>query len=189
MMKTNMMQKVIYTLLFLIVSQLAQAKLEIEIIQGNASALPIAVIPMQWRSADPKPQTGVGEVVSSDLYRSGLFEPLDEEDMVDRPVDEESIRFGTWRLLKADYIVIGYVKHFKLPVKVVVFVKGGHTILGTEEEPLDIDYLVEIVNGLKEGEVVVLYEKGKGHYRDTGISVAIFNKEWLLDGKDISDLK
>jgi len=41
----------------------------------------------------------------------------------------------------------------------------------------------------KEGEVVVLYEKGKGHYRDTGISVAIFNKEWLLDGKDISDLK
>jgi len=35
----------------------------------------------------------------------------------------------------------------------------------------------------------VLYEKGKGHYRDTGLSVAVFNKEWLLDGKDISDLK
>jgi N-methylhydantoinase A/oxoprolinase/acetone carboxylase beta subunit len=46
-------------------------------------------------------------------------------------------------------IVIGYVKHFKLPVKAVVYVKGGHTIQGTEEEPLDIDYLVEIVNGLK----------------------------------------
>lgn len=49
-------------------------------------------------------------------------------------------------------IVIGYVKHFKLPVKAVVFVKGGHSIHGIEEEPLDIEYLVEIVNGLK-GEI------------------------------------
>jgi TolB protein len=110
MMKTNMMQKIIYALLFLLVSQLAQAKLEIEIIQGNAAALPIAVIPMQWRASDPRPQTGVAEVVSSDLYRSGLFEPLDDKDMVDRPVDAESIRFGTWRLLKVDYVVIGHVK-------------------------------------------------------------------------------
>jgi len=106
----NIMQKIIYTLLFLLVSQLAQAKLEIEIIQGNASALPIAIIPMQWLSTDPRPQTGVAEVVSSDLYRSGLFDPLDEEDMVDRPVDAESIRYGTWRLLKVDYLVIGQVK-------------------------------------------------------------------------------
>ncbi|MDH4018716.1 MAG: Tol-Pal system beta propeller repeat protein TolB, partial [Xanthomonadales bacterium] len=104
------MRKIIFTLLFLLVSQLAQAKLEIEIIQGNASALPIAVIPMQWQSTDPHPQTGVADIVSSDLYRSGLFEPLDEEDMVDRPVDAESIRYGTWRLLKVDYIVIGQVK-------------------------------------------------------------------------------
>ncbi|SDO58090.1 hydantoinase/oxoprolinase N-terminal domain-containing protein [Desulforhopalus singaporensis] len=46
-------------------------------------------------------------------------------------------------------IVIGYVKHFKLPVKAVVFVKGGHTITGDEEEPLDIDYLVRLIEGLK----------------------------------------
>ena len=108
-MMNKIMQKIIYALLFLMVSQLAHAKLEIEIIQGNASALPIAVIPMQWRASDPRPETGVAEVVSSDLYRSGLFDPLDEEDMVDRPVDAESISFGTWRLLKADYLVIGHV--------------------------------------------------------------------------------
>ena len=46
-------------------------------------------------------------------------------------------------------IVIGFVKHFKLPVKAVVFVKGGHTIQGDEENPLDVDYLVQIVDGLK----------------------------------------
>lgn len=46
-------------------------------------------------------------------------------------------------------IVIGYVKHFKLPVKAVLFVKGGHTIQGKEEEPLDIEYLVELVTSLR----------------------------------------
>jgi len=102
-------QKVIYALLFLFVSQLAQAKLEIEIIQGNAAALPIAIIPLQWHASGPREPTGVAEVVSSDLYRSGLFDPLEEQDMVDRPVDAESIRFGTWRLLKVDYVVIGQV--------------------------------------------------------------------------------
>ena len=103
------MQKVIYALMLLLFSQLSQAKLEIEIIQGNASALPIAIIPMQWRGSGPPPLTNVAEVVSSDLYRSGLFAPLNEEDIVDRPVDAESIRFGTWRLLKVDYVVIGHV--------------------------------------------------------------------------------
>jgi len=103
------MQKLMYALVLLLFSQLAQAKLEIEIIQGNASALPIAIIPLQWHASGPPPMTGVAEVVSSDLYRSGLFAPLDEQDMVDRPVDAESIRFGTWRLLKVDYVVIGQV--------------------------------------------------------------------------------
>ena len=46
-------------------------------------------------------------------------------------------------------IVIGYVKHFRLPVKAVVFVKGGHNIAGEEEQPLDLEYLVELISGLK----------------------------------------
>ena len=46
--------------------------------------------------------------------------------------------------------VIGYVKHFKLPVKAVIFVKGGHTIMGAEEEPLELDYLVNLLHSLKD---------------------------------------
>ncbi|WP_457575677.1 hydantoinase/oxoprolinase N-terminal domain-containing protein [Desulfomarina sp.] len=45
--------------------------------------------------------------------------------------------------------VIGYVKHFRLPVKAVLFVKGGHNLLGEEEESLDIDYLADLIHGLK----------------------------------------
>lgn len=46
--------------------------------------------------------------------------------------------------------VIGYVKHFKLPVKAVIFVKGGHNLMGEEEEPLELDYLVNLLHGLKD---------------------------------------
>jgi N-methylhydantoinase A/oxoprolinase/acetone carboxylase beta subunit len=44
--------------------------------------------------------------------------------------------------------VIGYVKHFKLPVTAVLYLKGGHTIQGAEEEPLEIEYLVETLTRL-----------------------------------------
>ncbi|NNJ66249.1 MAG: Tol-Pal system protein TolB, partial [Xanthomonadales bacterium] len=88
----------------------AYAQLQIEIIDGNPSALPIAVVPFQWMEAGPPPEDSVDEIISGDLYRSGLFDPMAVADMAERPVDEEAIRFGTWRLLKTDYIVIGKVR-------------------------------------------------------------------------------
>lgn len=104
------MKKIILTLCLTLTATWANAQLQIEIISGNASALPIAIVPFAWEEAAPPPPTGVSEIVSGDLYRSGLFDPLDESDMVERPADEESIRFGTWRLLKVDYVLIGKVR-------------------------------------------------------------------------------
>lgn len=88
----------------------ASAQLQIEIVSGNPAALPIAIVPFAWQDPDPAPITTVSQIVSSDLYRSGLFDPMEEGDMVERPVDAEDIRFGTWRLLNVDYIVIGSVR-------------------------------------------------------------------------------
>ncbi len=45
--------------------------------------------------------------------------------------------------------VIGYVKHFKLPITATVFIKGGHNIMGKEEEALDLDNIVDTIQGLK----------------------------------------
>ncbi|MCL1980083.1 MAG: hydantoinase/oxoprolinase family protein [Proteobacteria bacterium] len=39
--------------------------------------------------------------------------------------------------------VLGHVRHFKLPVVANIFLKGGHTITGEEEQPLDIEGLVD----------------------------------------------
>ena len=106
---TENVKKIIVTLL-LLTAPLAQAQLQIEIISGNASALPIAIVPFKWEESTPPPITGVAEIVAGDLYRSGLFDPMEEADMAERPSDEDAIRFGTWRLLKVDYIVIGKVR-------------------------------------------------------------------------------
>ncbi len=97
-------------LISLLLASNAEAKLEIEIIKGNASALPIAVVPFQWKASGYPPITTVTSVIDQDLYRSGLFDPMDEADMVDRPAEAEAIRFGSWRLLKTDYLVIGSVR-------------------------------------------------------------------------------
>jgi TolB protein len=107
---TDNVKKILILIVALFSAQTAWAQLEIEIISGNPSALPIAIVPFQWMEASAPPVTPVNEIVSGDLYRSGLFDPMDVVDMAERPVDEEAIRFGTWRLLKVDYIVIGKVR-------------------------------------------------------------------------------
>jgi TolB protein len=95
---------------FLAAAGNAIAQLQIEIVDGNPSALPIAIVPFEWLEAGPGPVDSVDSIIASDLYRSGLFNPMDVVDMPDRPVNPEDIRFGTWRLLKVDYIVIGKVR-------------------------------------------------------------------------------
>jgi len=107
---TDKVKKLFIFLIVLMASGAVHAQLQIEIISGNPSALPIAIVPFQWQDATPPPVTSMDEIISGDLYRSGLFDPMDTADMMERPVDEESIRFGTWRLLKVDYIVVGSVR-------------------------------------------------------------------------------
>ena len=107
---TKNVKKLFFIILALMVFQTARAQLEIEIISGNASALPIAIVPFQWQDQTAPPANSVDMIISGDLYRSGLFDPMDVADMAEKPVEAEDIRFGTWRLLKVDYIVIGKVR-------------------------------------------------------------------------------
>lgn len=44
--------------------------------------------------------------------------------------------------------VLGYVRHFKLPVVANIFLKGGHGITGEEEQPLDLETLIDTLPGL-----------------------------------------
>jgi TolB protein len=86
-----------------------QQGLEIDIIGGNASALPIAVVPMPYQGSGAAPQTDVARVIREDLARSGQFRGLPEQDMVERPTQGSEINYPTWRLLKQDFLVVGRV--------------------------------------------------------------------------------
>ena len=86
-----------------------QQGLEIDIVGGNASALPIAVVPMPYQGSGAAPETDVARVIREDLARSGQFRGLPEQDMVERPTQGSEVNYPTWRLLKQDFLVVGRV--------------------------------------------------------------------------------
>lgn len=98
------------TLLLLSFSAVAQERgLDIDIIGGNASALPITIVPMPYQGSAATPQTDVAQVVRADLERSGAFRTLPEASIVERPTRGSEVQYPTWRALKQDYLVVGRV--------------------------------------------------------------------------------
>ena len=86
-----------------------QQGLEIDIIGGNASALPIAVVPMPYQGSGTAPETDVARVLREDLARSGQFRGLPEQDITERPTRGSEVNYPTWRLLRQDFLVVGRV--------------------------------------------------------------------------------
>ncbi len=105
MKKTIVMLFLLTTLIW----QTATAQLNITIDGGSASALPIAVVPFENKgSALPH---NMSDVISSDLARSGQFKPLEEDLMVESVNPDSDIKYGTWRLLGADFLSYGDITH------------------------------------------------------------------------------
>ncbi len=104
--------KRLLVLLFLLIAPIgglrAQA-LEIDIVGGNAAALPIVVVPMPYLGSSAAPDTDVSAVIRADLARSGQFRTLDESNIIEKPVRGSEIKFPTWRVLRQDFILIGRV--------------------------------------------------------------------------------
>ena len=86
-----------------------QQGLEIDIVGGNAAALPIAVVPMPYQGGGAAPATDVAQVVTADLNRSGQFRGLPEKDIIERPSRGGEVNYPTWRALNQDYLVVGRV--------------------------------------------------------------------------------
>ncbi|MBS3895302.1 Tol-Pal system beta propeller repeat protein TolB [Silanimonas sp.] len=86
----------------------AQA-LEIDIVGGNAAALPITVVPMPYLGTQVAPDVDVAAIIAANLNRSGQFRTLPLANLVERPVRGTDIQFPTWRVLRQDFIVVGRV--------------------------------------------------------------------------------
>src|SRR5215468_10097886 len=93
----------------LMASAVARAAVHIELNQPNIVPLPIAIPP--FVGAQPNDQQvgrDIAQVVSADLERSGLFQPLDARAFIQQITDVQTQpRFGDWRLINAQALVSG----------------------------------------------------------------------------------
>ena len=106
-MKTPQRWFALLAFLLLPFAALAQQGLEIDIVGGNASALPITVVPIPYQGSGTPPEADVSKVVRDDLARSGVFRPLPDKQIVQRPTRGTDIDYATWKQLRQDYIVVG----------------------------------------------------------------------------------
>ncbi|MBL4711007.1 MAG: Tol-Pal system beta propeller repeat protein TolB [Gammaproteobacteria bacterium] len=103
------MKKILMGLMILCFTSVAQAVLKIDITEGVEGALPIAVIPFQWKGGAKVKHGDVSAIVTSDLARSGQFSPVAEKDLIARPQQLADVHYKTWRIAGMDHIVMGSV--------------------------------------------------------------------------------
>ncbi|MCR6663562.1 MAG: Tol-Pal system beta propeller repeat protein TolB [Luteimonas sp.] len=96
-------------MLFLLAFSAYGQQLEVDLIGGRESALPIVVVPMPYQGSGAAPDTDVAAVIRADLDRSGQFRALPERDVVERPTRGGELNYATWRALRQDFIVLGRV--------------------------------------------------------------------------------
>jgi TolB protein len=77
--------------------------LEIDIVGGNAAALPIAVVPFGGDCGG----TDVAGVVRADLGRSGQFRPQDVAALPERPTRGSEVAYPAWRMARQDFLLVG----------------------------------------------------------------------------------
>ena len=88
----------------------ASALVQLNMTGGNLQPLPIAI--PTFIAGGPEAQMGAdfAKVISDDLKRSGLFQPLDPASFSSVPHDTATVpTFGDWRVLRAQALVVGGV--------------------------------------------------------------------------------
>ncbi|MEG3618474.1 Tol-Pal system beta propeller repeat protein TolB [Magnetovibrio sp. PR-2] len=96
----------------LLISGAAKAELEINITQGVAEPMPVAIADFYGEGkGEQRLGASVAGVIAADLERSGLFLPIDKKAFIQ---DVESLnilpRFGDWRIINAKVLVQGRIE-------------------------------------------------------------------------------
>ena len=99
---------VVFLWMQLMLAMPATAELTIEITQGNDRAVRVAVAPFSWDGSRILPEDMAG-TISNDLKLSGLFDPLQRDNMLSFPSKESDVVYRDWKVLGASYLVTGQV--------------------------------------------------------------------------------
>jgi len=80
--------------------------IQIEITRGNDTPVRVAVVPFEWRERKALAEDPASIVVN-DLKFSGRIETLPAAQMLSLPHNREQVFYRDWKLVKADFLVIG----------------------------------------------------------------------------------
>ena len=86
----------------------ASAQLDIVITRSTQRAIPIAVVPFEWRVTLGLPYD-FAEIVEADLERTGQFAPMGRETMITRPTRFSDMRLDNWRIMDVEAVLVGHV--------------------------------------------------------------------------------
>jgi TolB protein len=85
----------------------AHAQVRVQVDQGQAAPMPIAITDFV---GDSEVAREISNVVEADLRRSGLFAPIDHAAFIEQIVNiDQPPRFGDWRIINAQSLVTGRV--------------------------------------------------------------------------------
>lgn len=109
----------------------ASAQLDVVITRSTQRAIPIAVVPFEWRVTLGLPYD-FAEIVEADLERTGQFAPMGREAMITRPTRFSEMRLENWRIMDVEAVLVGHVSGSEANVTVefeLVDVYGGKSLL------------------------------------------------------------
>ena len=86
-------------------SSIAWGELIIKVTQGNDQPTVVAVAPIAINGISVSED--ISTIVEADLSRSGLFRPIPRENMLSYPSSSEEVYYRDWRILGAEYLVVG----------------------------------------------------------------------------------
>lgn len=95
----------VFTLCF--VSTPLHAELRVQITQGVDAAIPITIVPFTGQASSG---VAIGAVVSSDLQRSGRFQPYAESAYSERPTMPQDVDSAAWRARGQEFVVVGRIE-------------------------------------------------------------------------------
>jgi len=86
----------------------AHAELAITIDKGNFQPMPIAIT--DFVGADPAMNAQISAVITNNLKRSGVFQPIDKAAFIDKSVNFDAApNFASWKAINAQALVTGRV--------------------------------------------------------------------------------
>lgn len=109
-MSKTLLKKLI--LLISVVSLPVLAEIEIVIESGMKNARPVAVIPFSWKGLAQKPSQDLATVVSSDLRRSGRFNPMARNQIqaLQEVYRYEDVNLELWREKGIEAVAVGSIE-------------------------------------------------------------------------------